>query len=95
MAVAEGMPSDTPPGLVVTGARLRLERDRQMLQALSLSICAGISINFAGGDTDRLLRPFYSDREWSDMERRNAEVREEIAQRQQLAKLRKLMGGQK
>lgn len=95
MAVAEGIPSDTPPGLVVTGTRLRLERDRQMLQALSLSICAGISINLGGGDTDRLLRPFYTSREWEEMERRNAEVREEIAQRQQLAKLRKLMGGQK
>ncbi len=95
VALAEGIPSDTPPSLIYRAARLRLERDRQMLQALSLSICAGISINFAGGDTDRLLRPFYSDREWSDMERRNAEVREEIAQRQQIAKLQKLMGGQR
>lgn len=79
----------------MTGTRLRLERDRQLLQALSLSICAGISINFGGGDTDRLLKPFYSSREWEEMERRNAEAREEIAQRQQLAKLQRLMGGQK
>lgn len=94
VALSEGIPSDTPPSLVYRASRLRLERDRQMLMALSASICAGISINFAGGDTDRLQRPFYSDREWKELEAQKAEVREEIAQRQMLAKIKRLMGGQ-
>lgn len=89
------MPLDTPPGLVVKASRLRLERDRQLLQALSLSICAGISLNIGGGDTSKLLRPFYTEREWDAIEAQRAAIREEIAQRQQLAKLQKLMGGQK
>ena len=79
----------------MTGVKLRLERDKQMLQALSLSICASISINLSGGDTDKVLRPFYTSSEWEELEQRNAEVRQEIAQRQQIAKLQRLMGGQK
>lgn len=93
--MAEGIPLDTPPGLVVQGARLRLERDRQMNIALSYSIIAGVGMMLSGGgDTDSISRPFYTDREWSDLKAQKAAIREEIAQRQQLAKIRRLMGGQ-
>ncbi len=95
MAVAEGIPLDTPPGLVVEGVKLRLEHERQMNIALSVSIITGIGMMLGGGgDTDAIRRPFYTAKEWSEMEAQTAAMREEFAQRQQLAKIRRLMGGQ-
>jgi len=66
------------------------ERRRQELQALSLSICAGIGINLAGGDTNRLLRPFYTSSEWTKLEEQQEEERQLMAQRQQLAKIMRM-----
>lgn len=69
---------------------LKREMRRQDMIALSLSICAGIGINLAGGDTNRVIRPFYSEREWSEVEKAQEEARQEMAQRQQLAKLMRM-----
>ncbi len=95
MAIAEGIPLDTPPGLVVEGVKLRLERERQMNIALSVSVITGIGLMLSGGgDTDAIRRPFYTAQEWAEMEAQTAAIREEFAQRQQLAKIQRLMGGQ-
>lgn len=93
MAIAEGMPSDTPPGIVWQASLLRRDRRRAELESLSLSICAGIGINIGGGDTSRVLRPFYTEREWAVMERQAEESRQMAAQRQQLAKLMRMAHG--
>lgn len=58
--------------------------------ALSLSICAGIGINLGGGDTSVVLRPFFTEDEWSRMEAEADEHRQELAQRQQIAKLKRM-----
>lgn len=94
VAVSEGMDPSLPPSLIWQAAMLKRERRREELQALSLSICAGIGICLGGGDTSRVLRPFYTAKEWSEMEAQTAAMREEFAQRQQLAKIRRLMGDQ-
>lgn len=93
VAVSEGFPSDTAPGDVWDAALLKRERRRAELQSLSLSICAGIGLNLGGGDTSRVLRPFYTDREWREFERQEREDRERVAQMQQMAKLMRLSHG--
>lgn len=91
--MAEGIPLDTPPSLVWQAAMLMRDRRRDELQSLALSICAGIGVNLGGGDTSRVLRPFYTEREWAEMERRAEEERQLMAQRQQIAKLTRLSHG--
>lgn len=90
MAAAEGIDPTLPPSLIWQAAMLKRERRREEMISLSLSICAGIGINIGGGDTSRVLRPFYTEREWADMERRAEEERQLMAQRQQIAKLMRL-----
>lgn len=90
MRVAEGLPSDTPPSIVWKAAMLRRDRRRAELSALSLSICAGIGINLGGGDTSKVLRPFYTQAEWDKMMKEAEEARQLSAQLQQVAKLRRL-----
>lgn len=87
------MDPSLPPSLIWQAAMLKRERRREELQALSLSICAGIGINIGGGDTSCVLRPFYTEREWADLERRAEEERQLMAQRQQIAKLMRLSHG--
>lgn len=91
--MSEGMDPSLPPSLIWQAAMLKRERRREELQALSLSICVGIGINIGGGDTSRVLRPFYTEREWADLERRAEEERQLMAQRQQIAKLMRLSHG--
>lgn len=93
MAASEGIDPTLPPSLVWQAAMLKRERRREEMISLSLSICAGIGINIGGGDTSRVLRPFYTEREWADMERRAEEERQLMAQRQQIAKLMRLSHG--
>lgn len=90
VCLAEGIPLGTPPGQAMDAIWLKRERSRQEMIALSLSICAGIGINLNGGDTNQVLRPFYTDREWADIEREQAEARQMMAERQQLAKLMRM-----
>ena len=87
------MDPSLPPSLIWQAAMLKRERRREELQALSLSICAGIGINIGGGDTSCVLRPFSTEREWADLERRAEEERQLMAQRQQIAKLMRLSHG--
>lgn len=68
----------------------RRERTRAENQALSLSIFAGVRIAVLGGDTDDILRPFYTTREWSELEKAREDQRQYVAQQQQLAKLMRL-----
>lgn len=84
------MPPDTPAQQVWDATVYRREERRQELLALSLSICAGISVNMAGGDTNRLLRPFYTSSEWTKLEEQQEEERQLMAQRQQLAKIMRM-----
>ncbi len=90
VCLSEGIPSDTPPGQAIDAIMLKRERSRQEMIALSLSICAGIGINLNGGDTNRILRPFYTSSEWADIEHQQEEARQEMAERQQLAKLMRM-----
>ncbi len=90
VCIAEGIPSDVPPGQAMDAIMLKRERSRQELIALSLSICAGIGLNLNGGDTNTVLRPFYTQSEWSEIERRQADERQAMAERQQLAKLMRM-----
>ncbi len=90
VCLAEGIPPDTPPGQAMDAIRLKRERSRQEMIALSLSICAGIGINLNGGDTNAILRPFYTSAEWEVIEREQAEARQAMAERQQFAKLMRM-----
>lgn len=69
---------------------LRREQRRSELVALGLSICASVSVNLGGGSTAEIVKPFYTSREWEDIERQREETLEQVAQAQQIAKLRRL-----
>lgn len=88
--LSEGLPSDTKPSDVWKVAEYRRDRRRSESEALAMSICEAIRVNLSGGTTADVLRPFYSDAEWSHLQEEAAEARQRMAQEQQIAKLRRL-----
>lgn len=90
MRLSEGFPEGTSPQMVWDAALMARERRRSESIALSLSICSAIGINLGGGDTSKVLRPFYTEAEWDKMMMEADEARAVTAQMQQLAKLRRL-----
>lgn len=55
-----------------------------------MSICAGVGITLAGGDSNSILRPFYTSSEWEKLEQAQEEQRQLVAQQQQLAKIMRM-----
>ena len=71
-------------------AFMRRDTRREELISLSMSICASISVCLGGGNTSDVVRPFYTTREWDEMQREMDDERQRVAQAQQIAKLRRM-----
>lgn len=90
LRLAEGLSDDVTPADVWAVALMRREVRRSELMALATSFCASISVNFSGGSTAEVVRPFYTRAEWDRIESRRDEEAQRIAQAQQIAKLRRM-----
>lgn len=92
LILVEGFPPDTDPGDAWTAALVRHRRERDRDMTLVSGIAMAIRLNFAdGGRAEDLYRPFYTDREWEERNRRIADERAREAAMKQYEMLHRMM----